>query len=221
MTSGDSLEHEALEGDMNAQYQLGIQYLYGTNVEKDTAKAAEWFSRAAAQGLVPAIRELGILTTAGDGVDPDPEKGAALLGKAADELDPSAMYHLGIMFEKGIGVPRDMQKAVRLLAYAAMMGYPGADIDAQRLDDILTEERNRKLKSRPVFKLQLSDADVEAACCAKMLEDLLDQYMVFTESEEGPALLGDDANGIENVFHACPYCGAKIEIVPRDKKYFG
>ena len=54
-----------------------------------------------------------------------------------------------------------------------------------------------------------------------MLEDLLGQYMVFTESEEGPALLGDDANGIENVFHACPYCGARVEIVPRDKKYFG
>ena len=65
------------------------------------------------------------------------------------------------------------------------------------------------------------DVDVEAACCAKILEDLLGQYMVFTESEEGPALLGDDANGIENVFHACPYCGARVEIVPRDKKYFG
>ena len=221
MADGNSLEQQAQSGNVDAQFQLGVQYLYGTNVDKDTSKAAEWFTKAAAQGHIPAIRELGILIASGDGVDPDPEKGAEPLGRASDELDPSAMYHLGLMFENGIGVPQDRQKAVRLLAYAAMMGYPGAEIDAQRLDDILTEERNRKLKARPVIKLQLSDVDVEAACCARMLEDLLGQYMVFTESEEGPALLGDDANGIENVFHACPYCGARVEIVPRDKKYFG
>ena len=47
------------------------------------------------------------------------------------------------------------------------------------------------------------------------------QRTVFTESEEGPALLGDDAQGFETVFHACPYCGAPIQIVPRDKQYFG
>ncbi len=221
MTTGVSLEQAANDGDMDAQFQLGVKYLYGTDVAKDTAKAAELFSKAMAQGHVPAMREYGILLASGDGVEPDPEKGAQILGKAADELDPSAMYHLGLMFENGIGVAQDRQKAVRLLAYAAMMGYPGADIDAQRLDDILTEERNAKLKARPVIKLQLSDVDVEAACCPRMLEDLLGQYMVFTESEEGPALLGDDAKGIETVFHSCPYCGAKIQIVPRDKVHWG
>ncbi len=221
MTTGDSLEASAAGGDPDAQFQLGVQYLYGTNVPKDPAKAAEWFRKSADQGLVPAIRELGILIASGEGVDPDPEEGARLLGRAADELDPSAMYHLGLMFEKGIGVDVDMQKAVRLLAYAAMMGYPGADIDAQRVDDALTEERNRRLRSRPVIKLMLSDVDVEAACCPRMLEDLLEQRTVFTESDDGPALLGDDADGVETVFHSCPYCGAQIQIVPRDKQYFG
>lgn len=216
-----SLESKANEGDMDAQFQLGIQNLYGTGMPKDPAKAAEWFSKAADQGHVPSIRELGILKASGEGVEPDPKEGARLLGIASDELDPNAMYHLGLMFEKGIGVDADPQKAVRLLAYSAALGFPGADIDAQRLDDKLTAERNAKLRSRPVIKLQLSDVDVEAACCKKMLDDLLDQYMVFTESEEGPALLGDDANGIENVFHSCPYCGARIEIVPRDKVNFG
>lgn len=221
MTTGDSLENAANAGGADDQFQLGVQYLYGTNVPKDPAKAAEWFRKAADQGHVPALRELGILTASGEGVTPDPEEGARLLGMAADELDPSAMYHLGLMFEKGIGVPTDKQKAVRMLAYAAMMGFPGADIDAQRLDDELTEERNRRLKSRPVIKLMLSDVDVEAACCKRMLDDLLEQRTVFTESDEGPALLGDDENGFETVFHECPYCSAKIQIVPRDKQYFG
>ena len=102
MADGNSLEQQAQSGNMDAQFQLGVQYLYGTNVDKDTSKAAEWFTKAAAQGHVPAIRELGILIASGDGVDPDPEKGAELLGRASDELDPSAMYHLGLMFENGI-----------------------------------------------------------------------------------------------------------------------
>lgn len=206
---------------MDAQFQLGVQYMYGTDVPKDPSQAAAWFRRAADQGHVPAIRELGILVASGEGAEADPEEGARLLGRAADELDPGAMYHLGLMYEKGIGLPVDRQKAVRLLAYAAMMGYPGADTDAQRLDDELTEERNRKLRSRPVVKLMLSDADVEAACCGPMLEDLLAQRTVFTEAEDGPALLGEDRDGFDTVLHACPHCGARIQIVSRDREYFG
>ena len=83
MADGNSLEQQAQSGNMDAQFQLGVQYLYGTNVDKDTSKAAEWFTKAAAQGHVPAIRELGILIASGDGVDPDPEKGAELLGRAS------------------------------------------------------------------------------------------------------------------------------------------
>lgn len=222
MSSGELLERDAGSGDMDAQYQLGLQYLYGTGRDRDPSKAAEWFEKAAAQGHVPAMREYGILVASGEGVDPDPEEGARILGRAADELDPSAMYHLGLMYEKGIGLPVDRQRAVRLLAYAAMMGFPDADMDAQRLDDELTEERNRKLRSRPIVKLMLSDVDVEAACCRQMLDDLLEQRTVFTEDEDGsPALLGTDKDGFETVYRSCPYCGAPIQIVPKDKEYFG
>lgn len=222
MAAGDDLIKAAKDGDAEAQFQLGVNHLYGSSdVPKDAFLAYQYFKMAADKGYVPAIRELGILIASGEGVEPNPEEGAKLLGRAADELDPAAMYHLGLMYEKGIGVPVDKQKAVRLLAYAAMMGYPGADTDAQRLDDELTEERNRKLRSRPIVKLMLSDVDVEAACCKRMLDDLLDQYMVFTETDEGPALLGDDANGIEQVFHSCPYCGAKIQIVDHNREYWG
>lgn len=221
MASGDELIKAAKEGDPAALFQLGLNHLYGDNTPKDALLASQYFESAAEKGYVPAIRELGILIASGEGVEPDPVEGARLLGRAADELDPSAMYHLGLMYEKGIGLPIDRQKAVRLLAYAAMMGFPGADTDAQRLDDELTEERNRKLRSRPVVKLMLSDVDVEAACCKRMLDDLLDQYMVFTESEEGPALLGDDENGVESVYNSCPYCGTRIQIVDRNREYWG
>ena len=220
MTAGDSLETMAAGGDPDSQFQLGVQYLYGTgDTPKDASKAAEWFRKAMESGHVPAIREYGILVASGEGVEADPEEGARILGRAADDLDPSAMYHLGLMYEKGIGVPLDLQKAVRMLAYAASMGFPGAEVDADRIDRILTEERTRNLRARPLLKLMVSDVDVEAACCKRMLDELLEQNIVFTETMQGPALLGEDKDGMDAVLYSCPFCGAKLQFIAHDHKW--
>ena len=219
MTDSDTLVEKAENGDAESQYKLGLNYIYGTDVPKDASKAAEWFKKASDQGFLPARRELGILLAAGDGVEPDMETAVQYLSQAADELDPSALYHLGLMFEVGIGVEKDLQKAVRMLAYAAEMGYPGADTDAERIDKILYEERKKKLRARPLLNLQISDVDVEAACCKQMLDKLLDEEIVFIDSYKGPALLGEDKDGMDAVLDCCPFCGKKIEIIPRDTKF--
>ncbi|MBR7152571.1 MAG: sel1 repeat family protein [Candidatus Methanomethylophilaceae archaeon] len=203
----NSLLEQAEAGDAQSQYQVGLAYLYGTDVPKDYAKAAEWFSRSNDQDFLPARRELGILLASGEGVEPDLQKAVLYLGQAADQLDPSALYHLGLMYEVGTGVPKDLQKAVRFLAYAAEMGYPGADMDAERIDAILTAERNRNLRARPIQKLMISDVDVEAACCKRMLDELLEQNIVFIDSYKGPALLGEDKDGMDTVLDSCPFCG--------------
>ena len=215
----ENLEKRAESGDAEAQYNLGLNYIYGTNVVIDKSKAAEWFEKAADQGYLPARRELGIMLASGEGVEPDMELAVKYLGEAADNLDPSALYHLGLMYEVGSGVPKDIQKAIRMLAYAAQMGFPGAAADADRVDRIVTEERNRNLRARPLLKLQISDVDVEAACCKKMLDALLAQDIVFIDSNNGPALLGEDKQGMDAVLDHCPFCGAKVQLIPHDKKW--
>ncbi len=215
----DNLISMAQSGDAESQYKLGLNYIYGTDVPKDASKAAEWFSKAADQGYLPARRELGILLASGEGIQQDFDRALQYLSEAADQLDPSALYHLGIMYEHGIGVPKDMQKAVRMLAYAAEMGYPGADADAERVDKILYEERKKKLRARPLLHLQISDVDVEAACCKQMLDKLLEEEIVFIDSYKGPALLGEDKDGMDAVLDCCPFCGAPIQIIPRDTKF--
>ena len=215
----DSIQDRAEAGEAEAQYQMGLNYIYGTDVPKDASKAAFWFSKAAEQGYLPAKREIGILLASGEGVEPDMERAVQYLSEAADQLDPSALYHLGIMYESGIGIDKDLQKAVRMLAYAAEMGYPGADVDAERVDNILTEERNRKLRARPILRLQISDVDVEAACCKRMLDALLAQDIVFIDSYKGPALLGEDQDGMDAVLESCPFCGARIQLIPHDTKF--
>ena len=215
----DNLVEMAQSGDAESQYKLGLNYIYGTDAPKDPAQAAEWFKKASDQGYLPARRELGILLASGEGVQQDLPTAISYLSEAADQLDPSALYHLGLMYEHGIGIEKDLQKAVRMLAYAAEMGFPGADTDAERVDKILYEERSKKLRARPLLKLQISDVDVEAACCKPMLDKLLDEEIVFIDSYKGPALLGEDKDGMDTVLEQCPFCGAKIEIVPRDIKF--
>ena len=106
-----------------------------------------------------------------------------------------------------------------MLAYAASMGYPGAEVDADRIDRILTEERNRNLRARPILKLMVSDVDVEAACCKRMLDELLAQNIIFTETMQGPALLGEDKDGMDAVLYSCPFCGAKLQFIPHDHQW--
>ena len=217
--AGENLKTLAQEGDAEAQYKIGLNYIYGNDAPKDASKAAEYFRMAAEQGYLPARRELGILLASGEGVEQDMDKAIQYLSEAADNLDPSALYHLGIMYEHGIGVPKDMQKCVRMLAYAAEMGYPGAEIDAERVDKILYEERRAKLRARPLLHLQISDVDVEAACCKPMLDKLLNEEIVFIDSYKGPALLGEDEDGMDAVLDACPFCGKPVQIIPRDTKF--
>ena len=89
MASSEALRKAAEEGDAEAQYQLGLIYVYGNDEPKDAAKAFEWMSRAAAQNVVPAKRELGIMLVSGEGTEPDIPRGVQLLSEAADMMKVS------------------------------------------------------------------------------------------------------------------------------------
>ena len=53
------LQKGADSGDATAQYDLGRLYYKGDGVPKDTAKAAEWWHKAAAQGNAFGQARLG------------------------------------------------------------------------------------------------------------------------------------------------------------------
>lgn len=155
----------------------------------------------------------------GIGVDKDVKKAHSLFSEASLMLDPHSMYNLGIMYERGIGVEPDDHEALRLLAFAANLGYPGAEEDADRLERIITANRCRRLKSRPVLNLEISDIEVEAACCKQMLDAAMEGSIAVVETYKGPGLVGDDDDGFEIIYNECPFCGKGVKIVPRDKIY--
>lgn len=208
-----------MPNDPETQYMRGISYLHGDGGKKDEKKAAELFEKAADLGHTPAKRELGLLYLNGIGVKEDAKKAYVLLSEASLALDPNAIYSLGLMYEKGIGMEPNDREALRLFALAANLHYPGAGDDADRIEKKLKDDLCRRLRSRPVLKLEISDVEIEAVCCKDMLDAAMDGSIAVVDTFKGPELVGEDEDGFETIYTKCPFCGKEVHRVPRNKEY--
>jgi len=65
------LRTNAEQGDVEAQYTLGMLYYEGHGVRQDYATARHWWEQAAAQGHASAQYRLGVLYQKGRGVPQD------------------------------------------------------------------------------------------------------------------------------------------------------
>lgn len=93
LTGNETLEtliQQAEDGDVNAQYNLGIMFYNGEGVEKDYANAMHWFVMAANQGDAEAQFNLGIMIGRGEGVTKDPKVSRQWFEKAAEQGHPEA-----------------------------------------------------------------------------------------------------------------------------------
>ena len=68
------IEVLAEQGDVDAQFKLGVKYYYGQGVPQDYAQAAKWFRKAADQGHVEARCVLGMCYELGQGVEQDQQE---------------------------------------------------------------------------------------------------------------------------------------------------
>jgi TPR repeat protein len=114
-------------GDPVAQYSLGKLYERGGGVvEKDLRQAAEWYRKAATQGVAAAQNNLGLMYAQGRGVPRDPARAAELWQAAARQTHPIAQFNLGLAFFRGEGVAEDKTEAERWFRRAAEGGLAEA-----------------------------------------------------------------------------------------------
>ncbi|MCQ2070453.1 MAG: sel1 repeat family protein [archaeon] len=201
-------------------YNLAVSYRDGVGGNpKDLSEAFKYFDLAAQKGYIPAIREVGTMYVNGDGTAPNAELGFKYIKSAADEMDANSVYRLALLYEKGHGVKKDLYEALRLMGFAAGMGLSGAAEDADRIEEIIDEERVKKLRSRPINNLDVSDVDVEAACCKTLMDVVINKDIFVCDTIYGPKLMGYDDKDNEVPLDACPFCKKKIRQVPRDAVY--
>jgi uncharacterized protein len=99
------------EGNVEAQFNLGLLYSSGQGGPQDYAQALIWYRKAADQGDARAQVYLGGMYRVGRGVRQDYAQAVAWFRKAANQGNLFAQADLGEMYRDGQGVPQDFVPA--------------------------------------------------------------------------------------------------------------
>lgn len=114
-------------GDSEAQVTLGLMYDYGHGVDRDPARAIEWYTKAAQQGVPLVQHDLGVKYFQGqEGVEQDYEQAAYWWEQAANAGLADSQFNLGLMYYRGLGMEQDYGKAAELFERAADQGHANA-----------------------------------------------------------------------------------------------
>jgi uncharacterized protein len=132
----------AKQGDVVAQYNLGLLYANGQGVPKDDAQARQWYEKAAIQGHADAQVNLGSLYDYGRGVPQDFKMAIRWYRRSADQGNNLAQRRLGLLYERGDGVQQDYVQAYMWYKLGAASGVKSG---ALLRDDLATRMTSEQL----------------------------------------------------------------------------
>jgi len=129
------------QGNVPAQFALGLMYFKGQGVPKDYAEAFKLYKKVAEQGFAEAQDKLGAMYVEGRGVPKDYTAALKWYKKAAEQEHAGAQYNLGLMFGKGEGRPKDYVMAYMWSNLAAAQGNEEASEFRSLLENVMTPEQ--------------------------------------------------------------------------------
>ena len=99
------LQERARAGDPVAQFNMGVKYAEGIEVQQDYLEAARWYGAAADQGDAPAQFNLGLMFYQGIGLPKDLRYAYELFSLAAAQGDSRAQAGMTTVLGE---VPKDI-----------------------------------------------------------------------------------------------------------------
>ncbi len=105
----------AEDGHPIAAHRLGVMYVLGQGVPKDSAEAIKLFTKAGEQGQGESQHSLGLRYLWGDGTEKNPETAAAWFTAAANQGIPDSATWLGDIYWNGNGVQKDVVEGYKWL----------------------------------------------------------------------------------------------------------
>ena len=106
-----NMRQAAEQGDVLAQFKLGLMYHGGKDIPQDYTEAVKWYRKAAEQGFDEAQFILGVIYGHGKGAPFDNARAVKWYRKAAEQGHAKAQYNLGTMYANGKGVPVNYSEA--------------------------------------------------------------------------------------------------------------
>ena len=124
--SFDSLFLAAMQGDSDAQYNLGLCYQYGDGVAKRMDEAMRWYNIAVENGNASAMNRLGLCYLEGQDVEKSYDKAVEYFRMAINKGDLFAQNNLAVCYYNGYGVSLSYYDAAEWFRKSAEQGLAEA-----------------------------------------------------------------------------------------------
>jgi len=118
----------AEQGDVTAQYNLGVIYKNGVGTQQNYRTAVNWYTKAAEQDLQNAQYDLGYMYAHGKGVLENDKIALDWWTKAAEQGDAKFQYKLAQIYSSGQDVEKSHKAYVKWTTLAAKQGYSTAQM---------------------------------------------------------------------------------------------
>jgi hypothetical protein len=142
----------AEKGDAQAQYQLGLKYYQGEEVEKEIETALLWFQQAEIQRVVEAQPFIAKIRKEYE------QLSLAELFMRAKKGEAQAQYLLGLRYYEGEEVEKDISMALEWLGQAVEQSI----IEAQNLSVDIYQQRDYEQLSLPQLLNKAETGDTQA-----------------------------------------------------------
>ena len=120
------LQNKAKSGDPFAQHELGLRYLTGQSLPKDTTRAIYWIQQAVKKNLTSAWFNYAIMLNNGIGVDWNPFEAYTYFKSAAKNGMAEAQFVYGIFLTDNLVVNRNFTEAYYWIKKAADQNFKPA-----------------------------------------------------------------------------------------------
>ena len=120
------LLQKANHGDPFAQHELGLRYLTGEGMPRDTVKAVAWIEKAVDKNLTSAWFNYAIMLNNGIGVEWNPFQAYNYFKSAAKNGMPEAQFVYGIFLTDNLVVNRNYTEAYYWIKKAAAQDFEPA-----------------------------------------------------------------------------------------------
>jgi uncharacterized protein len=130
----------ALQGDSDAQFNMGQAYKLGRGVKSDFSIALDWYRKAAEQGHLQAADSYGhLLHYQGKVAEALP-----YLQSSADRGEPRSQYLLGTELFNGVNVQKDWVRAYALMTRASSAGVGPASRSLAQMDQFIPLDQRQR-----------------------------------------------------------------------------
>lgn len=123
------IREAAEEGDAFAQFEVALDFDYGTSAEQDFQQASTWYDRAARQGHKSAESNLLLQHVLGQASILHPSVVFNKLKLLAEAGDRDAQNNLGLCFQLAYGTDQNHAEAANWFDRAARSGSPNAQFN--------------------------------------------------------------------------------------------